>query len=667
MPVGQVKDGDLKFDRGLDSMSDIVSLPPGCYGWSVNMLNRGGVMQTRPGFDWLYSLPPGKLQGLSVFIPIIGTPAMIAFVDGVGYVSQYPYKSVSVIQGATMSSSADMVFTAMCTQSAQNNADGSIQLIQPRKLLIVQDGINPPAYYDGRVLTPITGIGMTPQGTHVAWAGARLWVAQKNLVFASDISNPLGFTEQTYNTLGGVDYFTLPDVCTGLAPMPGTLDTQAPLLAFTKTTTTLFQANILNRTSWPSTINFQLEIFPTIGCVASRSIVAVSGLLWWMSNIGLTRLDSAQASAITTQIYRVDRELVRSSYFLNGDLSGACMGIYENLVLTSVPYADLTNKHTWVYDASANNLASQNQVSYLTTAWSTVWASIWTGVQPVQWLSITIDEHSRLFCASVDADGNNRVYEAFSKEKRDNGCDILWAFETRAYSAGSPVRKEFRYIAYNLAEIQGEVNLKISWAGPNRGRWKHFSDPVFYAEEGILSADTVLNSTDMVYALKKQSRVARSGDIRDLPQDKFTSAGIEGLVEPVLPNWENVDTAFQFRFEGSGPCMIKSIEVFMDLVPAPDSGQGNDKEKPGTNFVAFDGAATTDPADFNTPPVFYTATAKYQATWDNFAGISSATVNGTISQAEANKRALQVAAARAQEYLEEIAVPYVGGSLAQSS
>jgi hypothetical protein len=668
MPIGAIKDGDIKFDRGLDSLSDIMSLPPGNYGWGVNMLNRGGVLQSRPGFDWMFTLPQGLFQGLSVFVPALGTPVLVAFVSGTGYVSSYPYKQFTQIQGATMSVTAKNVYTAQCVQSVQSNADGSLSLIAPRQLLICQDGLNPPAYFDGRILTAITGAGVTPQGTYIAWAGSRLWVAQNNLVFASDISNPLSFLEQTYNTLGGVQYFTLPDICTGLAPMPGAPNVNTPLLAFTKTTTTMFQATILNRTLWPTTANFQTEIFPTVGCLASRSIASVSGLLWWMSAIGLTRLDSAQASAFTTQIYRIDRELARSSYNIGDDMSGICSATYENFVLTSVPSANLLNRHTWVYDASANNLASQNAVSYLTTAWSTVWASIWTGVQPVQWASLTLGKVSRLFCASVDTDGNNRVYEAFSKYKRDNGCDFPWAMESRAYTGGTPDRKHFRFMVYSLSELQGEVTMRISWAGAIRGRWKKISTPTFYAEEGSLNATVPLSANTQIFALKKQSRIASTEDVRDRPEDEFSSAGIEGLVEPIAPDKEEVDVGFQFRIEGSGPCAIRSIDVYMDPEPKRDYGEPSKIDKPGEHYVQFDGAAASslDKLENSVPEVYtesYTATAE----WNNFVGTATATISGTISQADSAKRALQVAYARAQQYLEETATPYVGGSLVSQS
>jgi len=667
MPAGELVDMDGKFDRGLDSASDLMTLPPGCYGWSVNMLNRGGALQCRPGYQWKYTLPAGNLQGLSVFVPAIGSPVLVAFVDGVGYSASYPYNAFQRIQGAVMSTGAKQVFTAQCTQSATSNSDGSITLISPRQLLMVQDGINPPAYYDGRILTALTGAGVTPQGTVMAFVGARLWVARGNLVFASDIANPLSFLEQTYNTLGGVQYFTLPENCTGMAPIPGAPNVNTPLLVFTQSTTNMFQAAILNRTLWPSTANFQSQVFPTMGCVAGKSISAVSGMLWWFSDFGLTRLDSAQASALTTKVYRIDREMVRSSANLFEDLTGICSAIYENFVLVSVPSASKSNKHTWVYDGSVNDLASQNAAAYFTSAWSSVWASVWTGVQPVEWASLKINGRTRLFCASEDSDGQNRIYEAFTSERRDNGCDIPWAMESRAYIAGTPLKKHMRFIHYSLSELQGEVNLRVSWAGATRGRWKVISMPNFYAEEGNINATETLTSNSVLYGFKKQSRVARTRDVRDIKEDSLSSQGIEGLVEFIEPTKESVDIGYQVRIEGSGPCAVRQIAVFMDRITPPDSGQRDDLENPSEHYVRFDGAAAREESKLDAPVDVYPATANATASWNNFEGQGEAGINGTISQAESTKRANQVAHARAEEYLRVTAEPYAGGSLVESS
>lgn len=655
MPTGALKDGDARFNLGMDSESDPLVLQPSSYCWSENMLNRGGVLQARPGFNVRYSLPAGNFQGLSVFTPRTGLPVLVAFVSGVPYASSFPYNGWRLVQGATMSADAKRVYTAQTVQSAQTNSDGSLQLISPRKLLMVQDGINPPAYFDGRVLTSLTGSTSTPQGTHMAWVGSRLWVARREQIFASDIANPLSFVEQTYNTLGGINYFLLSGPCTGLAPVPGAPNVNTPLLAFTDSDTTMFQANILNRSLWPSTAQFQSTIFPTLGCVAPRSIVSVSGMLWWFSDFGLTRLDAAQASQLTTRLYRIDHEMSRSACRLFSDLSRVASAVYENFVLVSVPNSSTKNRHTWVYDGTVAERLSES-ASVLTSV-PPVWASVWTGVNPVEWVSIKVNGRTRLFCGSVDLDGQNRVYEAFGKERRDNGCDFPWAAETRAYTGQTLARKHLRFVEYALSELQGDVNLRISWAGASRGRWKVMAKPTFSAEEGNIDAYVTYKATDVLYGLKKQSRVARTQDVRDLEEDPLSSSGIEGPVETIEPDKEAIDSAFQIRIEGSGPCAIRSIRVFMDLEAEPDSGQPDDLET-ADHFVRFDGAASEVESALEALPDSYTSTGTGRAQYNNFAATATATLTSTISQDDADKRAAQVAQARAENRLRTIATPY---------
>lgn len=346
-----------------------------------------------------------------------------------------------------------------------------------------------------------------------------------------------------------------------------------------------------------------------------------------------------------------------------GDLSRMASVSYENLILISAPYADKRNKHTWVHDAGANDLNSETAIATPTP----VWASVWTGVNPVEWASMAQDKEPRIFCASMDDDGNNRVYEAFTGATRDNGCDFPWGFESRAYTGGTPLVKHLRFVLYSLSEIQGEVNLKISWAGGSRGRWKTIDQPTYYAEEGTIASKTDLTAAGKVYALKKQSRIARTQDVHDMEEDKLTSAGIEGLVETIEANKESVDTAFQIRVEGSGPCAVRSLFLFMDPVGSPDNGQVNEPETRASNFVRFDGAASETEPPLDEDPESFNATAHGSAVWHNFAGNATATVVGYVSQPESDKRAQQIAQARAEEILASIAVPYVGGKLASPS
>jgi hypothetical protein len=642
-------DSDESFPGSMDSATDPIYLPKGSFAWSVNMLNRDGALRTRPGYRWMFSLPAGKLQGFSFFSSQAGKPVLVAFVSGTGYAANYPYNSFRRIQGARMSSTADYVYTERAVQSVTNNADGSLRLIQPRNLLMVQDGVNPPAYFDGRILTALTGNGVTPQGTHMKWAGSRLWVARGPQIFASDIANPTSFLEQTYNTLGGINYFLLSDNCTGLAAVPGAPQALTPLLAFTASDTTTFQSNILNRALWPSVTNFQYTTFPTLGCVAPRSLAVVSGELWWFSELGTTRLDAAQASQLTTRIYRIDREMGRSMAQLKNDLSGICAVTYENFALFSVPNSSRRNTHTWVYDGSVNDRSKEN---------ASAWAGVWTGVSPVEWVKIKVNGKTRVFCASVDADGVNRVYETFTPDRRDNGCDFPWVWDSRGYTGGALTRKHLRFLEYSLSEIQGSVNLKVSWAGTGRGRWKTLATPVYCAAEGNARASRKYGPTSKFYALKKQSRIARTQDVRNMREDTLSSAGVEGVVETVEANKEAVDVGFQFRFEGSGPCAIRAVRIFADVEKEPASGQKASQET-GEHFVRFDGAASKVESDLDAPPERFSATGTGRAQWNNFAAQATASVNGTISAADSLKRSKQIAQRRSENRLRAISTPYV--------
>lgn len=643
--VGPIKDGDTRWTRGMDSASDPKTMPPESYAFAVNMLNRGGVLQTRPGFRRMFTLPAGKLQGLTVFQPNLGLPVLLAIVGGIPYVSRYPFTSYSTVPGDRMSESADKVYSEQAVQAAERNPDNSLRLIKPRRLLILQDGINPAAHYDGRALTAIRGPNVTPQGTHMKFVSGRLWVARRNQLFASDIANPLSFVEQTFNTLGGISYYILPGRATGLATTPGV---QLPqLLAFTDSTTTSFRTDVLERELW-SQIEFQRTIFPNVGCKSARSIRAHNNLLWWWSNYGLTNFDAAAITQTTSRTLFVDTKMTVSGHALNEDLSGVCAASYENFFLVSVPHASKRNRHTWVYDETP--LVEENAPG--------CWAGVWTGINPVEWVSVELPGKTRLFCASVDDDGNNRVYEAFTSDRRDNGCDFPWLVETRGYTGNSLVKKYFRFAEFHLSELSGQTDLRVSWAGSQRGRWKKCGLPVFKSREGNISAARTYSATDILFGLKRQSRMARTEDIEAKPEeDSLSSSGIEGNVYAEDRGKEALDVDFQLRFEGSGPCSIRAVRLFLDPEAEPATGMPDVADE-DNHYVRFDGAASDSEEPLTEPQETFNGSANAVARYGNFQAQASASVTSTISQSDADKRAAQVAAARAETRLAAIAPPY---------
>ncbi len=638
---------DAGFEGGQNSSLDPVKLGAGSYVFATNMLNRGGSPQTRPGFTTAYVLPDGNFQGHETFIPRRGRPQQVSVVEGNIYVSDYPYKTYRRAPGATLSPTARFSYFCNATQSVRRNADNSLSTIAPKNLLLIQDGEAPPVYWDGATVTRSSGAYSIPQGTHMLWTGDRLWVARDNQLFAGDIGDPTSSYEQTYNLLGGMQSFFLPGKISGLSKVPGA--TFPTLLAFTDTTTSSFRADIRTRSLWFTTDDFQKVVLPTVGCVAHRSIAARAGMLYWFSAQGATSLDSAQFSMVNTRIAILDQEVSRSKENLSHDLSGMAAAHYENLFLLSVPEGGRANRHTWVHDASpvANSLG----------ATAPAWASVWTGVRPVQWASIVLDGREHLFCASKDLDGKNRVYQAFCNSRKDNGVDIPWSIETRAVTGGTAGLKQLRDVELSLSEVLGQLDLRIQWAGPTRGRWKTCGTGVFHADAGSINAGEIITSTTQLFACKKQSRILRSNDVLELPSDSLTSDGIES------PFKESIDQSFQLRISGSGQCAIRIIRVFMDIKAEPTSGEVSKMESEN-KFVRFDGAAADNLGDLNASPERYTAEATADASYRGFRTIASVSVSSPISASDAEKRAGQLAQARADYKLMVGSPPYVGSKWA---
>lgn len=623
----RVYDGDVGFILGSNSLSRGTMLPEQSYAFAWNMTNRGGVLRARPGFNTRYALPDGNLQGFAIFVPRIGFPQHVSVVDGQVYVSDYPYNTCRPVAGATMSADAKQVYFCQAVKTAQRNADTSITLVDPQNLLFLQDGINPPAYYDGNKVTAVKGNALnTPQGTVMAWDGFRLWVARDEKLFASDLSDPLSFYEQQFNTLGGLSYFVLPGKITAMGMTGGIQIPQ--LLVFTESTCTTFQSNIPDRTAWANTYLFQRLILPGIGCLSHRSLVDRGGLLSWYSQNGWTQADTAMWNMQTAEISYLDSEMMRSKSELADDLSVIAASTKENFLLVSVPHQSNINTHTWVNDASPEPSKS-GQVPK-------AWSSVWTGVCPVQWGTVGYGETGRLFCASVDSDGHNRVYEAFQETGKDNGVDFPWAVEFRPYTGQIAQPKDIVWAELYLLDILGQVDLNISWAGADRGRWKSALTTTFRAAVGNIDATQVYDSTSTLFAYKPQSRQPRTQEIADLEQDPLSSCNID------FEQNERTDTAFQIRVDGSGHAAIAMVRVALNALP---DYVEREVECPETEdkFTRFDGAASEDAEDLNEDLVSYTSTQTVTGRIGNYAHTSSATVISYISQSDADKRASQTA------------------------
>lgn len=653
MATARLVDGDTTLALGMNSLFDPKQLDAGFFGQSMNTLNRGGIVQCRPGYRCLFAMPPGRLQATILFRPKQSAEQIVFVVEGRIYVSDLPFTSFRLLNNVLMSESADRIHWAVAEKSTERNEDGSVEFITPKTILLFQDGITPPAYFDGsesghlRNTNPLANT-LTPLGGPMAWVGDRLWVARGSKVFASDIADPFSFTDDTY--LGGNPYFILTEEVTAMAVTPGLESKQ--LIVFTDNTTSLFQANIRDRSTWTQVPDFQKEVLPSIGCRASKSVTSHYGLLWWYSQFGLTSLDTASLSQQTSRLPYSDNEMSVSKGYLRGDLSGIVSATYENYLLVSVPYGDSYNRHTWVLDNSiADTLAGRAPVA---------WNTYWTGTRPVEWANGEVHGIERAFYGSTDYDGVNRLWEAFIPDRLDNGCPVTWTLESRGYFAKLPLQdKEFRYADVFFSELYGDIDVAVFWAGAGRGAYKRVATKRIRAMKGSVRHDRNVRWDRKIYALKKQSRRVRTQDVRSLDPEEHTSCGVEYFRK------ESLDDAFQLFIVGSGPGAVSGIRIFFDPVDDDISGKCEEDETEHRG-VRFDGESFKGTSDeildaLDEDVEYFTANVSVA---DSVKGVQSvATGNGKsiISQMDADKQAECEARARIARELEATVPPVLGG------
>ena len=640
----RVEDGELTFLGGMDSMSDANQLNPGFYARSMNTVNRGGIVQCRPGYRCKFVMPPGNLQGGFVFRPKVGIESILFAVDGNVYLSEYPYKTYRQL-AIQFSSTARQLFFVQAEQAVTRNDDNSLRLVPPVNLVIIQDGgLTAPAVFDGFNAEHDANIKL---GGPMAWSGDRLWVAQGAKLFASDIYDPRHFIEPQY--FATIEAFTLPGEITALAEPTANAEL-ASLFVFTQDSTTLIQSGIRDRTLWATTPNFQFVQFPEVGCVSPRSIALLHGLLWWYSAQGLTNVNAAMLTRQTSVTPYEDNEMAESKSRLGEDLNGVASGFFENYLLVSVPYCDRYNTHTWCLDGATFQRKEQKSPF--------AWNSFWTGTRPVEWFYGLFAGSNRIFYASADFDGQNRLWEAFSSDRLDDGCPITWYVETRAYSANVPLKdKKMLYADLYLSELAGTVDLGVFWAGPHRGRYKRILTKRIEAPRGSFRVGHDITSDQKIFAFKKQVRALRTQDGRMLASSEdLSSCDIESF------KLEFLDESFQLLIVGSGPGAVRGVRVYLEPAPgtpgsvSPNkelSGRCEESEGPEQNFVRFDGAASDSVEELNGNLLLFTSNQTVTLSEQGITEVGTGYGESVISQDDADKIATTTARRKAARKLEE--------------
>lgn len=540
---------------GVNSLVPPDSIHPAQYSWGVNVINRGGIVQTRPGHDCIASLQGVKPQGGCIFTPKNSSPVMLIAVDGSVYSAKYPFFTFTKVDGLSFLADAEIITFQPVVKSVRLNPDGSLAKVTPTPLVIIQDGKTRAGVYDGSTAKHVTADAPfygVPIGLWMAWVGSRLWVFDRTRGYASDLANPDTFSENSY--LSERSNFELPGTVTGAIETAN----GEGLLVFTVNTTTAFQAGIHNRQLWQLTPDFQKVIVPGVGCVSGRSPINRWGVTWWMSVAGWVNLDTALQSQRTAKIVTVDGEMMRSRRTLFANQSTICSGGIENLTFISVPSGGRYNEHTWVSDQTPTGEASSGV--------GQTWVSIWTGVRPVLWMSlITKLGREALYFLSYDKtpkDGTNiHVWRAINDGRKDNSGRIACQLETGCIVKDIEDNK-FCYAELELMEISGTVDLKV-FIGGLRGEWHQIQNTVLRATPGSMSTAKTFTKTTTLESYKPQRRTVKT--------EEFTSYLKTCSAES--HNLPGKDKAFQLLIEWRGRMGVHSVRLVAEQDASGNQGE----------------------------------------------------------------------------------------------
>lgn len=564
-------DGSSSLVLGCDSYTSPAELDDREYLFGQNVVCRGGIVQTRPGTRSLYCPPQGNFQGFCVFTPANGVAHHVFAVDGKVYVAAAPFTSYRRLWNIQFSVTAKYIAWASCLKSTDYDISGNlISLANPYSVLVMQDGLTRAAYWDGgnsghlNPGTPafpdqtdvVPGFTETPIGLWMIWSGNRLWVSRENQVFASDLGNPLKFTEAQY--LNEVRAFFLSGPCTGMIELPSDTAGAKGFIAFTETDGTLFQSYIQDRTQWQSTPLFQNTILPNVGCVAPRSLTTQYGLNWWFAARGFTNLNAAFRQNLSSRIDYQDNEMFSSKAYLGPDLSGICASFYENYLMCSVPSADVLNRHTWVLDQAPME-GNAN-----------AWTGIWTGWRPIEWGRGIVNGSERVFFGSVDYDGRNRVWEAMLPERTDNGCRITCYAQLRDHAAGNLDQKKYDWSKFFISQMYGEVDLNI-YVASTKGSYQLQKNYHMVASEGQVFSDTEYSEVGpYLMGNRVQSRIIRTPS--GLEDNDCNKCGVESK------HGNLIDYAFSHLLVWSGQMGIRAYQMHMKGSPDRDAGDCEEPE-----------------------------------------------------------------------------------------
>jgi hypothetical protein len=572
---------DGQYTGGCDSLMYPTDLAQGCYAWGCNIINRGGVIQTRPGKRRVKSFCGRKAQGHYWVRTMDDRNYELVAVDGQVYWAPFPLTTWTRMGGVTFRSDADRIWFANGVQAIQYDVSNNIVLLpNPKNIVLMQDGTSQPCYWDtsdfssGIVNTSyLTGAPAKPIpiGTAMLWQDNRLWVAVGSLVFASDLLYPQSFTEEAY--LATQTGFRFPRAVVNMIPSP-----VQGILVLTDSSMHALQSFIQDRTQWQTTQGFQSDVNLEVGLIAPWAIVYLHGMPWLLTARGLISYDRALITNLTTVLLTQDGEMQRSKNLLAPDVTHACMGAWENVLMLAVPASCVQNRHTWIMDAGIGEK--------LNTQLGVCWTGIWTGTYPVQFTSPIVKgtqhnyelAYSSGFLALNQGDSPSpqpetdkplqayiHLFENYIPNQIDDvETNISCSIETRAFTLASDDYYRFVFAEFMLVNLKGIVPVQVYVTGL-AGNYQPLFSTILRADIGIWGNPT--EDTKLYYVAQGQTTKFENyrRQVRHMRTSEFiVHEAPDAAACTEIQRMDGVDKAFQIMIQWQGRLGLRQLKFFYD-------------------------------------------------------------------------------------------------------
>lgn len=560
---------DSGWVMGCDSLLFPTDIAQGSYAWSVNVINRGGIITTRPRRKRLFSIPGNRAQGFCEFLTLDQVQYLVWAIDGIIYFSVYPFSVYQSIPGLSFNPFATRIFFCAQVQAAKYNADNTISILPtPINYLFIQDGTSSPGWWDGTTAfqpfvlannstTSATSSIGPPTGGPMVASGGRLWIAVGRQVFASDYIIPTQFREGTY--LAEASGFQFPRNVTCMLQAPQDSGT----FVFTDRGIYTLQSNILDRTQWNQTPQFQTTITEEIGCVAPFSTIYQHGLPWFYSAKGFISMDMALQIHISNVLYARDGEMRRSKAKLSPSVTGICSGIFENVLFVAVPHASQFNRHVWVQDGGISPKLNSNA--------GPCWTGVWTGTYPVQYATVIYNgvEHnyqlsySNGYMLTDSVKYPISIWEDFQNIALDDAVTPVRAsLETRIFRMPNDESMQACFVEVQLTALSGTASLSFNLGGI-AGLYQLLSTSTFRADSGPFFNPAMLTiyygfpgqPDTIIESYRPQNRYPRSTEAT-INSTTNSSHFIE------LGCSDFIDKGFQILLQWTGNLSIRAVKLY---------------------------------------------------------------------------------------------------------